>query len=379
VLFGDPLTIYIISPQPWDGLKVSKHHYANELSQLGHTVFFIEPPGSASGPRLIEIRNSDVPGVRVVAYRTWFPYAIKFHARPLFNRAMRCQAALLKRAIGVPPDLVWDFDNAFQFSDLRVFGAPFSLLHLVDQIAERRVRCAKHADLFVGVSQSMLARIEVGAETRLVIGHGLNRKFASLAQSIVDGTPRVQKSRVDAAIVGNLDHAAIDWTTLSSYISRHPSVMFHFIGPMTPGRGNEPKHAAARAGLEGVHNIKLHGELLSEHLLEIAQSIDIWIICYDRSLDHNGGVNSHKLLEYLGTGAVTVSSRIEALVDTELCLMTRRLDNQDLPDLFSEAVGRIVEYNSEYRRKSRAAYALAHSYEANIRQINDAIKYIPRI
>ena len=38
--------VLIISPQKWEGMKVSKHHYATALSKHGLDVYFLEPPTS---------------------------------------------------------------------------------------------------------------------------------------------------------------------------------------------------------------------------------------------------------------------------------------------------------------------------------------------
>ena len=106
MLFGPPLIIFIISPQPWGGFRVSKHHYAIELAKLGHEVYFIEPPTRTGNPGSIKLTPTAVPRITTLSYRPWFPYGLKFHCRPLFDWLMRRQAHKIVAAIGKKPDIV---------------------------------------------------------------------------------------------------------------------------------------------------------------------------------------------------------------------------------------------------------------------------------
>ena len=37
------MKVLLISPQHWGTMRVTKHHYAIELTKLGHEVLFLEP------------------------------------------------------------------------------------------------------------------------------------------------------------------------------------------------------------------------------------------------------------------------------------------------------------------------------------------------
>ena len=62
VFFSDK-RILIISPEPWDHIPVSKHHYARKLAKLGNRVYFLNPPGQQNSLR-------EDGGVVVVDYKT---------------------------------------------------------------------------------------------------------------------------------------------------------------------------------------------------------------------------------------------------------------------------------------------------------------------
>ncbi|MCU0578607.1 MAG: discoidin domain-containing protein [Desulfobacterota bacterium] len=124
----------MISPQPWAGLQVSKHHYARALAARDWRVVFIDPPAELGKPGRIEQTATEVSGIFRLRYQTFFPYRLKFHARPLFDLLMWRQAKRLVQAAG-RPNLVWDFDNAYQFRD---FG-PYRVYSRLVQPAWRRL------------------------------------------------------------------------------------------------------------------------------------------------------------------------------------------------------------------------------------------------
>jgi len=37
-------TIFILSPQPWGKMHISKHHYAIELAKKGNLIYYFNPP-----------------------------------------------------------------------------------------------------------------------------------------------------------------------------------------------------------------------------------------------------------------------------------------------------------------------------------------------
>jgi len=64
-------TIYVISPERWGTMKVSKHHYAMELAALNCRVFFIEPPDLSNKDITIS-PCADHPMISLVRYKPVF-------------------------------------------------------------------------------------------------------------------------------------------------------------------------------------------------------------------------------------------------------------------------------------------------------------------
>lgn len=362
-----PATIYLNSPQVWSALKVSKHHYARALAARGHTVYFIEPPGAGGSARPV-VSAGPCNGLAVVNYRTFFPYALKFHARAVFDTLMRRQARRIVRAIGRAPDIVWDFDNAGQYADLSAFGDAFRIFHPVDDLAPG-ARSAKSADIVVSNAQRYLDRLVSPPRFARVVGHGLTAEFIDRARAIAADPaaagPPGDPDRPLVAYVGNLEHPGIDWPAIEAMTARASQARFMMIGPF----GERPD-AGPPASLRARANVEFTGPRSSAQILTTALGVDVWLMAYDPSRDVNGGTNPHKLLEYLATGKAIVSNWAEAYAGTDLVTMPRTPDNATLPDLLADTLGRLESVNALAERRRRAAHTLAFSYDAHLAAID---------
>ncbi|MEO0981638.1 MAG: hypothetical protein AAFX03_03180 [Pseudomonadota bacterium] len=367
MFFGASKTIYIISPQPWDGLPVSKHHYASELATLGHQVYFIEPPHTERMSSDITVRPTETRGVSSVAYGLPFPYALKFRWRGQFDYQMRRQARRLVDAIGAAPDLVWDFDNAYQFADLAAFGPALKLFHLMD--APPTDHCSnKNADMVLSVSQAFLDKIRHPAARKRLVPHGLNRAHEAYARRALAGSAdrRVQERPV-AAYVGNLSAAGLDWDTLFEIIDRNPGVEFRLIGP------HEDRTALATR-LRTRPNCTAMGTLPAEEILAMAAEVDVWLACYAPLRTENGAENAHKILEYLATGKAVLANRMAAYEDSHLVYGAASPGNEDMPERLARLVGARASINAPRLQRERAAHALDHAYRRHLRTITEPIQ-----
>jgi hypothetical protein len=367
-LFGTPKTIFIVSPQPWDGLKVSKHHYAEELARHGHAVWFINPPVDAGLPRgKALVSPTEIECIRQVTYRTWFPYSLKFKARALFDLGMRKQALLLAEEIGCSPDFVWDFDNAYQFSDLSAFGARRSIFHLMDEPGSSRVP-TKGAHLILSVAGDFLKRISKNPEVGHIIAHGLSRLHETYAQQIIKNPRREFRARGKFCVgyVGNLDHPGIDWATIRSLAETFPQVAFRFIGPC----GTTGQAITARSSVKACPNVSFDGPKSAAAILQDAHTVDIWLICYDPTLTLNGATNSHKALEYLATGNPILANSLHAYADTDLLVMPDMGLNEEIPRKLAWILEHWSWIDGPDARSKRAEYALAHSYTSHTQKIS---------
>ncbi len=371
MLFNAKRTILVVSPQAWDGIPVSKHNYADELARLGHRVVFLDPPvldGSVSGLRLSQ---TGTPGIEVLRYRTPFPYALKFHARPLFDHLMGRLARRFAAAMGEHPDIVWDFDNAYTTPDLRAFGTRCAIFHLVDDINPRR-NGDKHADVVLAVAQRFLDKVTPRRVPMHVIPHGLARGYEALAREVLASPARPSHPGRPLCVgfVGNLDRPDIDWNIIARLIEANPAVTFRFTGPVSPAAIKASRHGAAFAAIRGAANVIFEGRKKPEDIIARAPTVDVWLLAYDPEANANAATNSHKLLEYLGTGSPVVSHRVEAYAGSDLIAMPQSSSNADLPGILARVLANLDALNTPDLRARRAAFALDHTYKAQLKQIS---------
>jgi hypothetical protein len=280
--------------------------------------------------------------------------------------------ALLKRAIGVPPDLVWDFDNAFQFSDLRVFGAPFSLFHPVDDF-DAALGSAKHADAVLSVAQNFIDKISAPPSRVAVIPHGLSRVHTGAAERLLQAPlPHSGSAKPVVGYVGNLNHAGIDWLTIEEIVSVNDSAVFRFIGPYATD-ADGAAHNPVLNRLKATGRCVFEGEKPAAAIIEASGDVDIWMICYDPAKTVDGATNSHKILEYFATGRPVLSNRLAAYASSDLVVMASERTNASMPALLSDLLTRLEELSSATYQAKRARHALAFTYEANLRRIDKVL------
>ncbi|MBM3965255.1 MAG: glycosyltransferase family 4 protein [Planctomycetes bacterium] len=373
-------TILLISPQPWDGFKVSKHHYAMELADLGNDVVFLDPPETTGRFRGIDVSKVErVTGsIQRVRYRTWFPYNLKFHSRIFYDIGMRIQANRILKRIGKQYTVVWDFDPSYQFNDLNWFRARSKIFHPVDQVTEGRSE-TKSADVLLSVAESIAERFRESTIPKLVIPHGLCSQYEAYGRSVISrvegraSIPIGSSGRFRVGYAGNLLAKAIDRPVFIEIMLNHPDIEFELFGPFESldGQPESATHWISR--LKDLPNVRLHGLVTPQRILEMAPMIDLWLVCYDVGLDHNGGANSHKILEYLATGSPVVSNRILAYTDTNFIQMPASSSNTDLPLIFRNTVLDRHLWDTQ-QRVDRIRFALKNTYRHHIETIEVFLK-----
>lgn len=361
--------VLIISPQLWTHNRVSKHHYAELLARQGHRVYFLEPP-RPNGAGRIEINESPVPNLFVISYATWFPYHLKFKSRWLFQLLMRRQAELILAEMDQKPDLVWDFDNAYQYSDLRVFNAKLNVFHPVDNLPKDIVS-SKFADVVFSNAQRYLDRMSSLPKFSKVIQHGVTREFLSRANEVSKGRDHLFSigagDVVKVGYVGNLKRPGIDWRIIRESCESFPDVQFVFVGP------SEDRENDGQAGVKRCGNTSFVGPKTTEEILEMSRDIDIWFMAYDRARDIDGGTNPHKLLEYLATGKVVVTNWVESYCDSDLIIMPPTSSNAGLPGLLGRVISELHVFNAPEERARRARFTLGLGYDAHIIEIHKVL------
>lgn len=353
--------ILLISPQPWDHLRISKHHYAEHLG-TANEVLFLSPPMPKLRWGAIERHLTDTTGVCEIRWRPRLPWVLRFHGPNLYSRLIEREIKRLMQWIGEPLDLVWCFDFN-TFPDLRAFGARQAIFHPVDPLSsERQARIAETADLVLSVSPEILASVTslVPQVPAVVIPHGLGSDFLDLARS---KTADFQQSR-QVGYFGNLDRPIIDVPLLSRLIGSNPEITFNFWGPASPS--GELAKALAQ-----LPNVRLHGAVSKNELAKNAAGMDAFLLAYREHGTESDLSNAHKILEYFAAGRVVISSFMSCYVDRpDLLVRTPRGQSHHLPDLFGEVMRDLHRYNAPELVAGRRALASEHAYPVLVDRID---------
>ena len=353
---------YLISPQTWSGFKVSKHHYAVALAGRGWRVVFINPPAKLGRIGAIKVDNTEIDNVVSVNYQPFFPYSLKFRSRGLFDKLMCLQALVIRQKMG-KPDLVWDFDNAYQFRDLRAFGAATTIFHLVDDVGRHGLG-DKGADHFLTLHPRFIENAGGAVHENCVIGHGLGAMY--VAAALANPSLPTGPAGPHIGLVANLAAEWLDWPSVAEMVSRHPEARFTFWGPL-PKAGCTP--AVLRTVLSAT-NVTFPGLTSPEEIIAQSVDVDVWLLPFlSEKFESGCPVDSHKVLEYLSTGKVVLMSWLEAYRGNSLVSMSDGPEIRDLPGRLDQLLDDLTVANASELCEARRSYALARSYERRLDQI----------
>lgn len=351
--------ILILSPQEWGHVHVSKHHYAEELARAGNRVVFLDPPAAgAQGVTLREVSSN----LSVASWALSTPKLLRFHAMALYRRLVRRDVRRIERAVG-PVDVVWAFDFN-TFPDLDAFTAEALVFQPVDPIAPgAQVDCGLKADLVVSISSEILATFDEArfAGRKLLVDHGLSDEFA--AEAGRPPVPPTPGAPVRAGFFGNLDRPVVNRAVFAELAAAHSDVEFHFWGPAAPD-------GPFRLTLGGMANVHWHGPVDKACLVEAVRPMDVLLLVYGTDYTYDRS-NAHKILEYLATGKVIVSSRIARYSGRpDLLRVPDDGDDAKIPALFAETIEALGLHNSPNAMAARKKYAARYSYRGIIAEID---------
>jgi len=359
-------SILLISPQPWDHLHVSKHHYALELARRGNTVFYLEPPLSTGRPGSINFRKV-CERLNVISYRPFFDRRLRFHVLWLYELLMGYQISLLLKRLEHSIDIVWSFEFNL-YPNLRKFSADKVIFQPVDPITlQSQANVARSADIVVSVSQTILDSLKsLGScdVPTLLVGHGVCREFLELARQ--SNSSRCGQLK-NVGYAGNLNRPHIDWATWQKLILATPQTHYHFWGCVE--NANENFNA-----IRSLPNVTYRGEVNKQQLAEQYREMDCFLLLYLKDPRQSDLSNSHKLLEYLATGRPAISVPIDyyAHHDGTLVYFVSGEDSDALVSRIQLRFDDLEACPDEFA-KARKQLVLEHSYSNHIDTIAAAL------
>ncbi|MCB0758194.1 MAG: hypothetical protein KDC01_07025 [Flavobacteriales bacterium] len=129
--------------------------------------------------------------------------------------------------------------------------------------------------------------------------------------------------------------------------------------------------------LRSIPNIHLTGPLPYDDVPAWLESMDALLISYDLEREGLKSTSSHKLLEYLASGKVVLSSYLEDHTDlNELMIMAK--PNEHIVPYFEDLVRNLDAYNSPDLQARRKAKAEENSYAGKLLIIMRALRPMAR-
>lgn len=354
---NDP--ILIISPEPWGKNFVSKHHYANTLTKLGHIVYFLNPPSNQNN--VTSINNN----LFLINYSSSFR-GIAYFPRFISSWLIKKEIGKLEKLSGVVFKVIWNFDSS-RFFNLAKLKNTLNICHIVDMSENfQRDILAQTSDICFCTSDFIAEELKPFNEKVFKIHHGYNTP--SNNYTIPES---FDSSKINVGYVGNLTRPCINWNILTSLIKNHPEITFNLIGGTnTSNLSNTPIEEEHLKMLESAPNVILLGIKESHLIPSYLEQFDILLSLYriESDEDKKQHSNLHKTMEYIGSGKTTISTYSDEYKDkTELLEMTH--DDSQFEVKFNTIIKNLEHYNSEKKQKERKQFAINNSYKNQIEQI----------
>ncbi|WP_421763187.1 hypothetical protein [Ekhidna sp.] len=350
--------ILLISPESWDHISVSKHHYATHLAKRGNRVVFLNPPGNSWN-----IINTNNDNIRVVNYpgfwkgQRFLPFWLrKKNQSNIYEK--------IEAIAGLHFDVVWSFDNSV-FYQMDVFPSRvLTISHIVDLNMDYEMEiAAKTAQVCFCTTTFIQQRLETYNSRVFLINHGYNVSMQS-----VDFIPqRKSEGTVAVGYAGNLDIQYLDWELIKSVSSEYQEVDFYFAGSL--------KSEGIQSYFNGMPNMHYVGVLKSDQVQSFYSEMDILIIAYKADIFKEQLANPHKVLEYLYSGKPIVSTFTQEYQNKELLFMSNR--NVEWPSKFQYVLRNLDKCSSKEMVDQRKNYALDHTYDKQIDRIEKILASLP--
>lgn len=352
--------ILLISPEPWNHIFVSKHHYAVHLGKNGNKVFFLNPPSKRE-----ELSPTPYENVWEVNY-TGFVRGLRFLPLFLQRKLIKEKFIFLQNLCNEEFNVVWSFDNSVFYDFSALPEEVLKISHIVDLNQDfQTAKAASTADVCFCTTDLIKERLAKFNKYVYKINHGLNLSKITISV-VLPG-----HNKVKAMYVGNLAMQYLDWHSLNQLVMDNPEVDFLFIGSGRNELSNDINKAHIfKSNIIQCHNAYFMGKVHSGHIHSYLSKADVLLVAYQEAYHHDQA-NPHKMMEYLSSGKMIIATYTEEykeLAEQELFLMSKR--NQDFPILFKSAIENLATWNEADLQKARQHFAFANTYDKQIDKIS---------
>lgn len=353
--------ILIISPEPWQGHFVSKHHYAITLANQGAKVYFLNPPSdSLLDINIFETSYKNLWSVSSPKVAKGLRFYPKFLKRILEKRWLH----KLENKIGTKFTTIWLFENS-RFYDMYFGGDRTKIYHQVDSNQNFHIQEASTtADICLAVTDFIQKELLIYNERTFKISHAINNINKNMYFNLKYKNKFINKT-INALYMGNLDMLYLNKELLYKLTYKNPKVTFHFLGTYSP-------MGVLFQLCKNQKNIIWWNKVESEDIFSILQKVDITLVIYKSEEYKEQLANSHKIMEYLSSGKVTIATYTDEYKDKRY-LLEMLDDSKDYINKFEEVVENLLFYNLKEKQDERIAFAEENTYEKKILKV---VKYL---
>ena len=356
--------ILLISPESWGSNRVSKHHFAVQLSKFGNYIYFLDPPSSFNSIKQI------TGNLKVIKYKPRFKGLRKFPSI-ISGYLISKEIKILEKWLNVKFDIIWNFDSS-RFFNLRQIKSKLKIAHIVDWNENfNRIQLCKTSSITLCTSGFLYSELKRHNTLTFNIGHGYNLSEYKLCNK----EEKLLRSNysINVGYVGNLSIKYIDWEIIYKLIIENREMGFYFIGPS--GKSNLSQSIVKDQHYEKIkklNNAIFLGEFSGEKIPTILSHFDILLLIYKGQKYIEQLANPHKILEYLGSGNVIISSWTEEYKN-RIELIEMLNCNDEIPKKFKEVSNNLKYYNSKSKSAYRKNFAIENSYANKIHAIEKLI------
>lgn len=343
--------ILLISPETWNHIFVSKHHYATHLAARGNKVFFLNPSSS-----LNKIEKTDFQNVFSVQYKG-FIKGLRFMPTILQRHLIRQKFKQLQKLCEVKFQIIWSFDNSVFFDFSALPNEVICISHIVDLNQDFEfIKTTQTADICLSTTSFIEKKQKRFNCNSFNIGHGYN-----LTSEINEKIEISEGFKYRCGYAGNLDIQYIDWELIEKLLINFPEVGFYFAGNW--------ERISIYDNILSKTNFFYLGKLSSQKLKAFYASMDLLLLVYKYQEFPEQLANPHKMLEYLGSGkmiAATWTEEYKNLHEKEI-LMSK--DNIEFINRFRMAIIDLSIWNSAEKVKNRIDLANDNTYFKQLEKI----------
>lgn len=359
--------ILLVSPEAWGPVRLSKHHYATTLMECGAEVFFLGPDmDKMDRPGIAQRQGPNAP---VLIWRKRPMRGMRFMPRSIRSLMEAQQMETLAEICGGPFDILWNFDlHRFRYLTDRK-NARLRMMHAMDlRRSHDLVEPAANADHVFVVSPCMAGALGQDFDHAVVLPHAwMPRKPVAIDMPTLPHGIKV-------GYLGNLSMRAINWDSICSIAAKHPEVQFYLIGPVEDAFGDHTRiRPAIEQRLQSLPNIRIQGPVPYDEVPQWLEAMDVLLIAYDLERFGLKATSSHKVIEYLASGKVVVSSFLEDHQNSpDLIVMAR--PGEDIGPYFQQVIDQLEQYNSTELQAQRKTVAESNTYADRVASISKLIR-----